>query len=287
MSGGTVSGRIAKRAALIFLPLALGALGLTYLLYASQVTAIRSIAQATKDQILDVARQRVTLVHRLGRDRRLLSRAAGSIAEFPCDGDADSLPSSRGGVSSPSPAHREFFDQIRFIDLTGHEIVRVNRSAREVQLVPAEQLQDKSDRYYTKETLKLRDRQAFISVIDLNVEAGAIELPIKPTIRIGVPVFDRSGNRRGIVVINYLAQRILDRVQDLSGSVAGIWLLNADGYWLLGPNARDAFAFMYPESHGPVLRRRPSRSLAADAGRACSGAVSSRAWESSTMCAPM
>jgi PAS domain S-box-containing protein len=128
--------------------------------------------------------------------------------------------------------------------------VRVNRIADKVELVPPEQLQNKADRYYTKAALKLDRGQVFVSQIDLNVERGAIERPAKPTIRVGVPVFDAYGNKRGVVVINYLAQRILNRISELSGAVAGLWLLTADGYWLMGPNPDDAFAFMYPDRTG-------------------------------------
>jgi PAS domain S-box-containing protein len=247
--GEQLSGRITRRAALILLPLALGALCLTYLLYASQVSAIQSVAQATEDQVLDVARQRVTLtVASVVTDASYLSEQ-DALQSFLTNGDPASLRHLEAEYLTFAN-HREFFDQIRLLDLTGREIVRVNRSAGEVRLVPADQLQDRSDRYDTKETLKLGNGQAFVSPFDLNVEAGAIELPVKPTIRIGVPVFDHSGSKRGIIVINYLAQRILDRVHDLDDTIADIWLVNSDGYWLLGPNAQEAFAFMYPDRTG-------------------------------------
>ena len=143
--------------------------------------------------------------------------------------------------------HREFVDQIQFLNAAGQEVVRVARKDGEVQLAPADQLRNTSDRYYFQETMKLERGQVFVSPIDLNVELGAIEQPPKPAIRIGVPVFDSSGYKRGIIIINYLAQRILDRVQELSTDVAGIWLLNSEGYWLLGPTPDDAFAFMHPD----------------------------------------
>jgi len=246
LSGNNVSGRTIRRAALIFLPLALTVAGLTYLLYASQADAIRSIAQSTEDRALDVARQRVTsTIGSIISDASYLSEQ-DALQNLLADGGTESL----FHLSAEYQAfarHREFVDQIRFLDTTGQEIVRVARKDGEVQLVPDDQLQSKSDRYYTKETLKLDRGQAFVSPIDLNVEFGKIEQPPKPTIRIGVPVFDSYDNKRGIIVINYLAQRILDRVKDLSADTAGIWLLNSDGYWLLGPTLEDAFAFMYPD----------------------------------------
>src|SRR5688572_1207515 len=142
--------------------------------------------------------------------------------------------------------HRQFFDQLRFIDADGEEVARVNRKGTNVELVPVDRLQNEMDRTYTRDILKLDRGQIFISEIDLNVERGAIEQPIKPTIRVGVPVFDAAGAKRGIIVINYLARRILDRVDELRRSVPDVWMLNSEGYWILG-RQEDDFAFMYPE----------------------------------------
>jgi PAS domain S-box-containing protein len=49
-----------------------------------------------------------------------------------------------------------------------------------------------------------------------------------------------------MIVINYLARRILDRVDELRRSVPEVWMLNSKGYWIQG-RPDDAFAFMYPE----------------------------------------
>lgn len=246
VTGNGVSTHIIRRAAFIFIPLALAVLGVTYLLYASQANAIRSIDRVTEDRVLDIARQRITLtVNSIVSDVSYLAEQ-DALQNLLDDGSAAAL----GHVGAEYLAfarHRQFVDQIRFLDAAGQEIVRVNRKDGEVRLVPPDQLQDKSNRTYTVETLKLDRGQTFVSPIDLNMEFGAIEQPAKPTIRVGMPVFDSRGDKRGIVVINYLAQRLLDRVNDLNADVANVWLLNADGYWLLGPTPDDAFAFMYPE----------------------------------------
>lgn len=238
--------RTIRRAVLIFLPLAAATLALTYLLYASQANAIRTIAQSTETRIADLARQRVELtVSSILADASYLAEQE-VLRAFLAGGD-DASRRHLGAEYVTFAKHRQFFDQVRFLDMSGQEVVRVDRRGADVQLTPPEKLQNKADRYYTRATLALDRGQAFISRIDLNVELDAIEQPIKPTIRIGVPVFDDTGTKRGMVVINYLAQRILNRVADLDADVADIWLLNSDGYWLLGPTAEDSFAFMYPE----------------------------------------
>ena len=60
-SAGDVIWRTIRRAALIFLPLAAAAIAVSYLLYTSQASAIRTIAEASEARIIDVARQRLVL----------------------------------------------------------------------------------------------------------------------------------------------------------------------------------------------------------------------------------
>jgi PAS domain S-box-containing protein len=240
-----VSGRTIKRAALIFLPLALAAVVASYLLYASQADAIRSTAQATETRTVDLARQRIMLpIGSVVADASYLAEQ-DALRTYLAREDADS----RRHLEAEYLAfteHRQFFDQLRFIDADGDEVARVNRKGTNVELVPVDRLQNEMDRTYTRNILKLDRGQIFISEIDLKVERGAIEQPIKPTIRVGVPVFDAAGAKRGIIVINYLARRILDRVDELRRSVPDVWMLNSEGYWILG-RQEDDFAFMYPE----------------------------------------
>ncbi|MGD8570031.1 MAG: hypothetical protein PVJ39_18230, partial [Gammaproteobacteria bacterium] len=72
------------------------------------------------------------------------------------------------------------YDQIRYIDSSGTERVRVNLNELDPVVVPPEQLQDKSQRYYVQEALRLKKNTTYISPLDLNVENGKVERPIKP-----------------------------------------------------------------------------------------------------------
>jgi len=108
--------------------------------------------------------------------------------------------------------NRNLYDQIRFIDGKGLEIVRVNGSAAGAVVVPADQLQDKSSRYYFKNSIALEAGEIFVSPLDLNKEQGKVEEPFKPMLRLGLPVLDSAGQKRGIILVNILAQEILDLV---------------------------------------------------------------------------
>jgi len=81
--------------------------------------------------------------------------------------------------------------------------------------------------------------------MDLNIEQNAIELPYKPMLRVGTPVFSSSGKRRGIFIINYLGQDLLDA---FSSSCDRLELLDKHGYWLRADHADKEWGFMFKKA---------------------------------------
>ena len=54
--------------------------------------------------------------------------------------------------------------------------------------------------------------------------------------------------------MNYLGDRLLNRLRAIRENDPGaIWLLNADGYWLLGPDKEKEWGFMFPEHQGATF----------------------------------
>ena len=140
----------------------------------------------------------------------------------------------------------EHLDQLRFLDEAGHEVVRVKNDRGYPRVVPETKLQDKSRRSYFIELMRLQAGEFYISPIDLNQEYGTLEVPIKPTVRIGVPVFDKAGKNRGAVIINLRYGRFLQRVEDRNAmreDDGELMVLNRDGYWLKAKAAEDEWGF--------------------------------------------
>lgn len=151
------------------------------------------------------------------------------------------------------------FDQIRWIDFTGRERIRVNYNNGNPLLVPEDQLQYKSHRYYFKDAIRLNRGEFSISQLDLNIENGEIELPIKPMIRISTQAYDRSGKSQGIVVLNYLAGELLQKFSRvMSAAKSQAWLVNQDGFWLKGPSADLEWGFMYDRPTLSMTHRYPN-----------------------------
>lgn len=143
-------------------------------------------------------------------------------------------------------AAKKMYDQIRFLDQTGMEIVRVNFNGDRASIVPDEKLQNKGNRYYFEDTFRLNPGKIFVSPFDLNVEGNQIEQPLKPMIRFGVPVFDDQNQKRGIVLLNYLGNQLLNQLKNNAAYAPGkVMLLNARGFWLTGVEDVRLWGFMY------------------------------------------
>jgi PAS domain S-box-containing protein len=241
-----------RRAAFIFAPLILVAAGIMYLLYRTEVSAAWSILQTEQRDLVEIGRRRIiTKLEPVVSDLMYLA-GQEALRQWLATKD----PAARRKLAAEYLAfarHKVVYDIVRFLDLEGREVVRVDRNG-EPRLIPDGELQDRNGRYFVPETLKLRQGQAYVSPFDLNFKNGAIELPVRPVIRFGAPVFDAEGRKQGMVLLNYRGERLLDRVRALAGYGRGdVWLLNEGGFWLLGPRPEDEWGFMYPERQTRTL----------------------------------
>ncbi|CAG37038.1 sensor domain-containing diguanylate cyclase [Desulfotalea psychrophila] len=141
---------------------------------------------------------------------------------------------------------KKIYDQIRYLDPKGMELIRVNKNQEHPTIVAKDLLQNKRDRYYFQDTMTIPCKEIFISPLDLNIEHKQIERPLKPMIRFGMPVCNAQGHKKGIVLSNYLGSNLLDYVRkSLAKEKSQLMLLNDEGYWLLSPKPKDEWGFMF------------------------------------------
>jgi len=141
--------------------------------------------------------------------------------------------------------NKRLYDQIRFLDSSGREVVRVNYNQGSPFNVPSSELQNKAGRYYFPEAMALEKGRIYLSPLDLNVEGGHIERPFKPMMRFGTPVFDSNGQKQGIVILNFLGSRLIDSFIRAAANIADhVELVNEQGYWLSSPRKEDEWGFM-------------------------------------------
>ncbi len=140
------------------------------------------------------------------------------------------------------------YDQIRFIDNNGSEVVRINYNNNSPYIVQKDSLSNKSSRYYFKLTMALGKGEIFVSPMDLNIEKGEVEIPFKPMIRLATPIWDKQGKKQGIIIINYLASILINNLKTLASTAIGeVSLINSKGYWFIGLSSADEWGFMFED----------------------------------------
>ena len=128
---------------------------------------------------------------------------------------------------------KQNYRKIRWIDENGIERLRINYTGKKAFVVPEAQLQNRRERYFFEDTDALKEGEMYVSPLDLNIEEDRIEEPFAPTIRFGMPVFNSKGEKRGILLLNYDADSMLNRFGQLTSMRGnGAWLVNRNGYWL-------------------------------------------------------
>ena len=226
---------------IIFLLLALIFLAITFFLQINEDTSIRSEIEITQLDLVQL--EKTTIESKINRRAADILFIADTLQ---LSGD---MLSDYTAIARPWIAFSDrykVFDQIRFLDISGQEKIRINYSPEGAYAVGQDALQNKADRYYFMNALPLRKDDIFISKLDLNIENGQIETPIKPMIRLATPFYG-ADDLEGVIVLNYSAEDMLSQVRNVAAGTSGeVYLLDKNGYWLY--NSHDSgkeWAFMY------------------------------------------
>ncbi|MCW2309103.1 ATP-binding protein [Rhodobium gokarnense] len=135
--------------------------------------------------------------------------------------------------------------QIRYIAVAenGKELVRVDRRGPKVVAIANEELQNKGDRDYVTGTLSAPVGSVRLFGIDLNREHGEIEIPKKPVLRVGTPIYDEAGSPFGLIVLNIDMRPVLAKLPTNFASGRSLYVTNESGDYLVHPDVEKTFAF--------------------------------------------
>lgn len=123
--------------------------------------------------------------------------------------------------------------QLRFIDTQGIEQIkyaRGNPGAAAPVTAIYDSKADKSQHYFFKEAITHPAGTTWYSRLDLNIENGQIERPIKPVLRLARAI-DIDGVRHGILILNLFAQPILEQLAHESNYY--VYLFDQDGEFII------------------------------------------------------
>lgn len=145
-------------------------------------------------------------------------------------------------------SRHSLYGQIRFLNLKGKELLRVDNKNGSVIIIPENKLQDKSNRYYFKNATSLKENEMYLSPFDLNIENKQIETPFNPTLRLVLPIF-KDGEKIAYTIINYSGKMLLDRVNKIDRKNIKTILINQDGFYLISNNKKKEWSFMFDKKY--------------------------------------
>lgn len=248
----------AQRVLLRFLPWAAVTLLIAgFALDHLEEAAIAPLEAAQQRAIVRGGRLLAAALGHLGRDIDILVHHEALLAALEDDGRDPERRQRLGDLFHAFSAASRDYDPIRWIGADGHERVRIDLRDDEPVAVDAAALQDQSGQPYFRDTAQLRAGEVYLSSLELDAERGAIVRPYKPTLRIGAPLFDTRGTRRGVLMLNFLAGPVLAQLARPTETGTVATLVNPDGHWLVGEAAQQGFEFQLGRPESGLARRAP------------------------------
>ncbi len=138
---------------------------------------------------------------------------------------------------------KPYYYQISYLNEEGKEMVISESQNGTLQNLPPNQLKNQANEEYFIETMKLNSGEFYISPVSLNRKDGKIEIPYKPILRYGTPVYSREGRKKGILVATVFTESFLGILQQNQMSGSQLLVVNEDGYYLFHPDRRKEFGF--------------------------------------------
>ncbi|MBR0566748.1 GGDEF domain-containing protein [Azoarcus sp. L1K30] len=273
---------IAARLALLLALVGVIASGVTgfYVYNASRTLLIQSSKSELLTSTKVLASRIVVAREEISRNLQLLSGHPDALAALDAAFDApDTAAENRLAIlfEQLMAVNPNYF-QIRLIGAAEHglERVRVDRGSDEPLRVGGEDLQEKGHYPYVFDTLKLAANETYLSRFAINHEQGAHAGLGRPTAQLGMPVVDRDGHTRGVVVINIDLHGVFKELSAGLPADFKLYLANAEGDFLVHPDPAQSFGFdrgrrilvqdEFPSTADLVLNKSPQVLLEVSSG---------------------
>ncbi|WP_181161541.1 PAS domain S-box protein [Maribrevibacterium harenarium] len=143
--------------------------------------------------------------------------------------------------------------QLRLISEGGQEISRIDkhRSTGEIIETAAVDLINVNYRPYMDEMRRLNDGQVYLSTIDLNIERGQVEQPLRPTFRLATRLPLMYHGEKVYLIVNVEAEEVLKMVKlGFAAMPIELYLANNVGDWSYSEHPEQAWASQLQHQEG-------------------------------------
>ncbi|OBT30821.1 sensor domain-containing diguanylate cyclase [Vibrio splendidus] len=139
---------------------------------------------------------------------------------------------------------QQYYSQLRYLDLEGNEVYRINYNNNKATIVPENKLQNKSARSYFKDLHRLKIGDVSSNGIDLEIENGEVVHPLMPALRIMTPVASED-RIIGYFIANLNMLEVYDRLLYQIGTSSAVpVILNRTGHVIMGPDIEESFGHL-------------------------------------------
>ncbi len=128
------------------------------------------------------------------------------------------------------------YRQIRFLDASGKERIRVARDGGDTFTVSPGSLADESASPFYTEARRATRGRVLVSPLGLARDKGQIESPEEPEIRYATPIYDASSKVRGVIAIHFAAAPILAVADKLAQGGELVYFVLEDGSYAVHPD---------------------------------------------------
>ncbi len=147
--------------------------------------------------------------------------------------------------------------ELRYIDENGKEIVRVDANGSNSKVITQGESQQQKDRENFTETMKLSPKNIYVSPVELSQENGEIKKPYQPIISYSIPIFNSSGQKKGIIVADVLADKFIKDFKEGDSQQRNAeniyqgqekFIVNQDGFYISHPTPAKEWGFEFQKN---------------------------------------
>lgn len=130
--------------------------------------------------------------------------------------------------------------KVRYVNKDGKEIIRVEKNSKNSDsfVVDEAKLKDEKESDFFKNISKLNDDSIWYSKLGLDTESNQVEQLYKPTLIVGIPIFNKN-NFDGIVAINVFLDDLLKMVS--KSSVFNHYIVDKNKNYIFHPDEEYSF----------------------------------------------
>ncbi|MDH4201059.1 MAG: ATP-binding protein [Spirochaetia bacterium] len=151
---------------------------------------------------------------------------------------------------------KNIYDQLRFIDETGKEKIRIN-NRDQAYAVPNNELENLSKEDYFSSALHISTGRIFISDLVLSRQSGIPEIPYRPVLHLAAPLYNQYEIPSGVFILTVDGTKVVEKLKDRDQNFQGyLMLVSSSGKPLISSDFGQDWRSILDENNTPDFKKK-------------------------------